>query len=182
MRLGGFGPSILLGIDAMVIAYSNRRACLSVARVPQSIRRSPLRPFVVWFGFGIFPRYLGIPAQFFPVVATVMGSNRSRRTWSTRPLDACIALADVPEVQPPQALPAYSAGSVSATLAVVSAVVGEFGSELQDRLCPQIANGNSILPLMFTPLFVLSMMGVILFGTSTAEKLMIVAPIARATS
>jgi NitT/TauT family transport system permease protein len=58
---------------------------------------------------------------------------------------------------------------------VVGAVVGEFvGSNSGIGYVLQIANGNFDLPLMFAALFVLSMMGVILFGlVDLAEKLMI---------
>jgi NitT/TauT family transport system permease protein len=76
----------------------------------------------------------------------------------------------------PHALPAIFSGlKVSVTLAVVGAVVGEFvGSNSGIGYVLQIANGNFDLPLMFAALFVLSMMGVILFAlVDLAEKLMI---------
>jgi NitT/TauT family transport system permease protein len=76
----------------------------------------------------------------------------------------------------PQALPSIFSGlKVSATLAVVGAVVGEFvGSNSGIGYVLQIANGNFDLPLMFAALFVLSMMGVILFAiVDVVEKMMI---------
>ena len=76
----------------------------------------------------------------------------------------------------PQALPSIFSGlKISATLAVVGAVVGEFvGSNSGIGYVLQIANGNFDLPLMFAALFVLSMMGVILFAlVDLTEKLMI---------
>ena len=64
---------------------------------------------------------------------------------------------------------------IAITLAVVGAVVGEFvGSNSGIGYVLQIANGNFDLPLMFAALFVLSMMGVLLFAAvELAEKLMI---------
>jgi NitT/TauT family transport system permease protein len=55
------------------------------------------------------------------------------------------------QVQPPACLPSIFSGlKVSATLAVVGAVVGEFvGSNSGIGYVLQIANGNFDLPLMF---------------------------------
>ena len=76
----------------------------------------------------------------------------------------------------PNALPSIFSGlKVSATLAVVGAVVGEFvGSNSGIGYVLQIANGNFNLPLMFAALVILSLMGVILFAAvELIEKMMI---------
>ena len=181
--LGGFGLSIVIGIPmAMSIAYS--RAVESYVYplmvFSQSIPKVAIAPlFVVWFGFGIFPKIVSaFLLGFFPVVvATVMGfksvepdmldlakSMRASR-WQT-----------FTKISLPNALPSIFSGlKVSATLAVVGAVVGEFvGSNSGIGYVLQIANGNFNLPLMFAALVLLSLMGVILFAiVEVVERIMI---------
>jgi NitT/TauT family transport system permease protein len=135
--------------------------------------------FVVWFGFGIFPKVISaFMLGFFPVVvATVMGfkSIEPDMIDLARSMRASRWQMFV-KFSLPQALPSIFSGlKVSATLAVVGAVVGEFvGSNSGIGYVLQIANGNFDLPLMFAALFVLSMMGVILFAlVDIAEKMMI---------
>jgi NitT/TauT family transport system permease protein len=135
--------------------------------------------FVVWFGFGIFPKVISaFLLGFFPVVvATVMGF----KSMETEMIDLARSmrasrLQMFLKFSLPQALPSIFSGlKVSATLAVVGAVVGEFvGSNSGIGYVLQIANGNFDLPLMFAALFVLSMMGVILFAiVDLVEKMMI---------
>jgi NitT/TauT family transport system permease protein len=181
--LGGFGLSILLGIPiAMAIAYS--RVVESFLYPPlvfsQSIPKVAIAPlFVVWFGFGIFPKIISaFLLGFFPVVvATVMGF----KSVEPEMIDLARSMKASPwqmfiKFSLPHALPSIFSGlKVSATLAVVGAVVGEFvGSNSGIGYVLQIANGNFDLPLMFAALFVLSMMGVILFVlVEVVEKLMI---------
>ena len=181
--IAGFGLSIVIGIPiAMAIAYS--RAVESYVYplmvFSQSIPKVAIAPlFVVWFGFGIFPKVVSaFLLGFFPVVvATVMGFKsvepdmldlaRSMRAsrWQT-----------FAKISLPNALPSIFSGlKVSATLAVVGAVVGEFvGSNSGIGYLLQIANGNFNLPLMFAALVILSLMGVILFAiVELVEKMMI---------
>ena len=183
--LGGFGLSILFGIPiAMVIAYSQtrRKLRLSAAGVlAKHARRSRSRRlFVVWFGFGIFPKVISaFLLGFFPG----RGGDRHGlqvdrdRDDRSRPLDARFAPGRCSSNSAcRRRCPSIFSGlKVSATLAVVGAVVGEFvGSNSGIGYVLQIANGNFDLPLMFAALFVLSMMGVILFAiVDLAEKLMI---------
>ena len=181
--LGGFGLSILLGIPiAMLIAYSRlvESYVYPLLVFSQSVPKIAIAPlFVVWFGFGIFPKVISaFLLGFFPVVvATVMGfkSMEPEMIDLARSMRAS-RLQMFLKFSLPQALPSIFSGlKVSATLAVVGAVVGEFvGSNSGIGYVLQIANGNFDLPLMFAALFVLSMMGVILFATvDLVEKLMI---------
>src|SRR5690349_16470539 len=179
----GFLLSALFGIPvAMLIAGSKtvESYVYPLLVFSQSVPKIAIAPlFVVWFGFGIFPKVISaFMLGFFPVVvATVMGFKsiepdmidlaRSMRA-SRWQMFAKFSL--------PQALPSIFSGlKISATLAVVGAVVGEFvGSNSGIGYVLQIANGNFDLPLMFAGLFVLSMMGVILFAlVDLVEKLMI---------
>jgi NitT/TauT family transport system permease protein len=181
--LGGFGLSILFGIPAaMLIAYSRlvESYVYPLLVFSQSVPKIAIAPlFVVWFGFGIFPKVISaFLLGFFPVVvATVMGFKSMEpdmidlaRSMRASRLQTFIRFSL------PQALPSIFSGmKVSATLAVVGAVVGEFvGSNSGIGYVLQIANGNFDLPLMFAALFVLSMMGVILFAVvDLVEKIMI---------
>ena len=181
--LGGFGLSILVGIPiAMLIAYSRlvESYVYPLLVFSQSVPKIAIAPlFVVWFGFGIFPKVISaFLLGFFPVVvATVMGfkSMEPDMIDLARSMRAS-RLQTFLKFSLPQALPSIFSGlKVSATLAVVGAVVGEFvGSNSGIGYVLQIANGNFDLPLMFAALFVLSMMGVILFViVDFVEKLMI---------
>jgi NitT/TauT family transport system permease protein len=181
--LGGFGLSILFGIPiAMLIAYSRlvESYVYPLLVFSQSVPKIAIAPlFVVWFGFGIFPKVISaFLLGFFPVVvATVMGF----KSMETEMIDLARSmrasrLQMFLKFSLPQALPSIFSGlKVSATLAVVGAVVGEFvGSNSGIGYVLQIANGNFDLPLMFAALFVLSMMGVILFAVvDLVEKIMI---------
>jgi NitT/TauT family transport system permease protein len=181
--LGGFGLSILFGIPiAMLIAYSKlvESYVYPLLVFSQSVPKIAIAPlFVVWFGFGIFPKVISaFLLGFFPVVvATVMGF----KSMETEMIDLARSmrasrLQMFLKFSLPQALPSIFSGlKVSATLAVVGAVVGEFvGSNSGIGYVLQIANGNFDLPLMFAALFVLSMMGVILFAiVDVVEKMMI---------
>jgi NitT/TauT family transport system permease protein len=181
--LGGFALSIIIGIPiAMVIAYSRlvESYVYPLLVFSQSVPKIAIAPlFVVWFGFGIFPKVISaFMLGFFPVVvATVMGfkSIEPDMIDLARSMRASRWQMFV-KFSLPQALPSIFSGlKISATLAVVGAVVGEFvGSNSGIGYVLQIANGNFDLPLMFAGLFVLSMMGVILFAlVDLAEKLMI---------
>jgi NitT/TauT family transport system permease protein len=181
--VGGFGLSILLGIPiAMLIAYSRlvESYVYPLLVFSQSVPKIAIAPlFVVWFGFGIFPKVISaFLLGFFPVVvATVMGfkSMEPEMIDLARSMRAS-RLQMFLKFSLPQALPSIFSGlKISATLAVVGAVVGEFvGSNSGIGYVLQIANGNFDLPLMFAALFVLSMMGVILFAlVDLAEKIMI---------
>jgi NitT/TauT family transport system permease protein len=181
--LGGFALSILLGIPiAMAIAYSRTMESFVYPLMvfSQSIPKIAIAPlFVVWFGFGIFPKIISaFLLGFFPVVvATVMGfkSVETEMIDLARSMRAS-RLQTFLKISLPHALPSIFSGlKVSATLAVVGAVVGEFvGSNSGIGYVLQIANGNFDLPLMFAALFVLSMMGVLLFAAvDLIEKMMI---------
>jgi len=181
--LGGFALTILIGIPlAMVIAYSKlvESYVYPLLVFSQSIPKVAIAPlFVVWFGFGIFPKIISaFLLGFFPVVvSTVMGfkSVEPDMIDLARSMGAN-RLQTFFKFSLPQALPAIFSGlKVSITLAVVGAVVGEFvGSNSGIGYVLQVANGNFDLPLMFAALVVLSTIGVLLFVViDLIERLMI---------
>lgn len=181
--LGGFGLTIVIGIPlAMIIAYSKiiESYLYPVLVFSQSIPKVAIAPlFVVWFGFGIFPKIISaFLLGFFPVVvSTVMGFKSVEMDMIdlARSMGAS-KLQIFYKFSLPQALPAIFSGlKVSITLAVVGAVVGEFvGSNSGIGYVLQVANGNFDLPLMFAALVVLSTIGVLLFlVVDYFEKIMI---------
>jgi len=170
--LGGFALSALIGVPiAMWIAYSRlvESFVYPLLVFSQSVPKVAIAPlFVVWFGFGVFPKIIdAFLLGFFPViVATVQGFKSIEpdvvdlaRSMGARPFKIFL------KFRLPQAMPAIFSGlKVSVTLAVVGAVVGEFvGSNSGLGYVLQKANGTFDLPLMFAGLVILSLMGVVLF-------------------
>src|SRR6478736_8728918 len=170
--LGGFALTIVIGIPiAMVIAYSRlvESYVYPLLVFSQSSPKVAIAPlFVVWFGFGIFPKVISaFLLGFFPVVvSTVMGfkSVEPDMLDLARSMGAS-RLQTFFKISLPQALPAIFSGlKVSVTLAVVGAVVGEFvGSNSGIGYVLQRSIGTFDLPTMFAALVILALLGVILF-------------------
>jgi NitT/TauT family transport system permease protein len=168
----GFLMSVAIGIPlAMAIAYSRvvESFLYPVLVFSQTIPKIAIAPlFVVWFGFGVFPKVIsGFLLAFFPVVvATVTGFKSVDRDMIdlVRSMRAS-RLQTFAMISFPFALPSIFAGmKVAVTLAVVGAVVGEFvGSNSGLGYLLQIANGNFDLPLMFAALVMLAFIGVLFF-------------------
>ncbi|HVE06491.1 MAG TPA: ABC transporter permease [Paraburkholderia sp.] len=170
--LGGFALSVAIGVPiAMLVAYSPlvESYLYPLVVFSQSIPKVAIAPlFVVWFGFGLFPRILvAFLLGFFPVVvSTVMGFKSVERDL----IDLARSMGSPPlkmffKILLPHALPAiFSSMKVSITLAVVGAVVGEFvGANSGLGYVLQRANGNFDQPLIFSALVVLSVIGSLLF-------------------
>jgi len=170
--LGGFALSALIGVPiAMWIAYSRvvESFVYPLLVFSQSIPKVAIAPlFVVWFGFGVVPKVIAaFLLGFFPVVVSTVQGFKSvepdvidlARSMGAGPFKIFL------KFRLPQAMPAIFSGlKVSVTLAVVGAVVGEFvGSNSGLGYVLQKANGTFDLPLMFAALFLLSMIGVLLF-------------------
>jgi len=168
----GFLLSAAFGIPvAMLIAGSRtiESYVYPLLVFSQSIPKIAIAPlFVVWFGFGMFPKVLSaFLLGFFPVVVSAVQGFKSVEPDMldlARAMEAT-RLQIFRMVSLPHALPAIFAGlKVSITLAVVGAVVGEFvGSNSGIGFVLQRSIGNFELPTMFAALVVLSMIGVILF-------------------
>lgn len=168
----GFILSAVFGIIvAMLIAGSRtvEAYIYPLLVFSQSIPKVAIAPlFVVWFGFGLFPKVLSaFLIGFFPVVVS---SVQGFKAVDPDMLDLARAmeasrLQIFRMVRFPHAMPAIFAGlKVSITLAVVGAVVGEFvGSNNGIGFLLQRSIGNFELPTMFAALIVLSLIGMALF-------------------
>lgn len=168
----GFLLSAAFGIPiAMLIASSKtvESYIYPLLVFSQSIPKIAIAPlFVVWFGFGIFPKILAaFMLGFFPVVVSAVQGFKSVEPDM---LDLARAMEAkrwqvFRMVSLPHAMPSIFAGlKVSITLAVVGAVVGEFvGSNYGIGFVLQRSIGNFELNTMFAALIVLSLIGVLLF-------------------
>src|ERR1700730_6489784 len=168
----GFLLSAAFGIPvAMLIAGSRtvESYVYPLLVFSQSIPKIAIAPlFVVWFGFGMFPKVLSaFLLGFFPVVVSAVQGFKSVEPDMMDLARAMEAnrLQIFRMVSLPHAMPAIFAGlKVSITLAVVGAVVGEFvGSNSGIGFVLQRSIGSFELPLMFAALVVLALIGVILF-------------------
>ena len=168
----GFALSALFGIPvAMLIAGSKtvESYVYPLLVFSQSVPKVAIAPlFVVWFGFGIFPKIIvAFLLGFFPVVVSAVQGFKSvdpdmvdlaRAMKGSRVSVFCA-------INLPHALPAIFSGlKVSVTLAVVGAVVGEFvGSNSGIGYVLQRSIGTFDLPTMFAALVILAILGVLLF-------------------
>lgn len=170
--LGGFGLAIVVSAPlAFLIVYSSllEKALYPLVIFSSTIPKIAIAPIVVvWFGFGVFPKMLiAFLICFFPIV-----------------IDTAIGLRSVPpemvdlirvmggsrleafrRVRIPNALPYFFSGlKVATSLAVVGAVVGEFIGATRG-LGFVIVQASSYLDnrLLFAAIFVLTLIGIVLF-------------------
>ena len=135
----------------------------------QTVPKIALAPlFVVWFGFGLFPKLVvTFLVAFFPIVVDTAVGLRSidpqllhvvRSMGATR-------LQIFVKIRFPNALPSIFAGcKVAITFAVVGAIVGEFvGSDSGLGYLLLLAMLNLDTALVFAALGVLTMSGVFLY-------------------
>jgi NitT/TauT family transport system permease protein len=168
----GFLLSALFGIPvAMLIAGSRtvESYVYPLLVFSQSVPKIAIAPlFVVWFGFGIFPKIISaFLLGFFPVVVSAVQGFKS---VDPDMVDLARAMQGsrfhvFRAVNLPHAMPAIFSGlKVSVTLAVVGAVVGEFvGSNSGIGYVLQRSIGTFDLPTMFAAMVILALLGVVLF-------------------
>jgi NitT/TauT family transport system permease protein len=179
----GFLLASLLGlVTAILIVYSPTMAktLYPVVLFAQVIPKVAIAPLlVVWFGFGLTPKMiLAVLIAFFPVVVSAVAGLRS---IDPELLDLSATMGasrwrTFTKIRFPNALPHLMAGEkVAITLAVVGAVVGEFvGASEGLGYVLQVANGNLNAPLLFADLFLMSVIGIVLFVLiEIAEALLI---------
>jgi NitT/TauT family transport system permease protein len=168
----GFVAAVLIGgLVAIVIVYwppfeiTFYPMLVAFQTVPK-IALAPL--FVVWFGFGLFPKVLvTFLVAFFPVVVdTAVGlkSIDPQLLQVVRSMGATRSQIFF-KIRLPNALPSIFAGcKVAITFAVVGAIVGEFvGSDSGLGYLLLLAMLNLDTVLVFAALGVLTLMGIILY-------------------
>jgi NitT/TauT family transport system permease protein len=171
--LAGFALAVVLGVlIALGVAFSRTvqgflYPLLVFLQIVPKIAVAPL--FIIWFGFGMMPKVLLVfLLSFFPVVVAAITAFRSiepeildlaRTTGAGR-------LRTFRMVQLPHALPALFGGiKVAAALAATAAVVAEFVASDNGLGYLLLAyNGNLDTAMSFAAIFVLSALGLALYG------------------
>jgi NitT/TauT family transport system permease protein len=179
----GYALAIIVAVPlGLAIAFSSflRRTIypffVSVEMVPK-IAFAPL--FISWLGFGLLPKIIIVfLVCFFPIVLNAIlafGSLPEELTRFCRSTGASWARV-FPKVRLPAALPQCFVGFKYAALnATVGATIAEFiGSDQGLGFYIQITTGNMRPDLAFAGIFLLTGLGLCLFGLVTlAERLLI---------
>ena len=169
----GFVAAVVLGV-VIAVAIDFSRAVQAVAypllvflQIVPKIAVAPL--FIIWFGFGLLPKVLLVfLLSFFPVVvaATTAFASIEPEILELARSTGAGRLRIFRMVQLPHALPALFGGfKVAAALAATAAVVAEFVAS--DRGLGYLLmeyNGNLDTAMAFAAIFVLSAMGLALYG------------------
>lgn len=179
----GFAAAVVIGVAlSLIVAFSRRTEetvypLLVFFQIVPKIAVAPL--FIIWFGFGLFPKVLLVfLLSFFPVVVAAITAFRSidadimdlaRTTGASRWRVFC-------RVELPHALPTLFTGiKVAAALSATAAVVAEFVAS--DRGLGNMlleANGNLNTTMAFGSIFVLTLLGFALYAAVEAiERLLI---------
>ncbi|WP_370948551.1 ABC transporter permease [Amycolatopsis sp. cg5] len=168
----GFGIAIVVGVLAAVLMVSSPAVektvypLLLFAQVIPKIAIAPL--FVVWLGFGLTPKiFVAVLMAFFPVVISMVTGLKSIDPEMLQ-LSATMGAGrgqTFRKIRFPASLPYLFSGlKIAATLAVTGAVVGEFvGANAGLGYVILQANGNLDTPVLFAGLFIMSLLGVVLF-------------------
>jgi NitT/TauT family transport system permease protein len=169
----GFFSAVVLGV-AIAVGIAFSRAVQAVAypllvflQIVPKIAVAPL--FIIWFGFGLLPKVLLVfLLSFFPVVvaATTAFASIEPEILELARATGAGRLRTFRMVQLPHAMPALFGGfKVAAALAATAAVVAEFVAS--DRGLGYLLmeyNGNLDTAMAFAAIFVLSAMGLALYG------------------
>jgi NitT/TauT family transport system permease protein len=169
----GFAAAVVLGVlIALAIAFSRSIQAIAypllvVLQIVPKIAVAPL--FIIWFGFGLIPKVLLVfLLSFFPVVvaATTAFASIEPEIMELARSTGASSLRIFRMVQLPHALPALFGGiKVAAAMAATAAVVAEFVAS--DRGLGYLLmeyNGNLDTPMAFAAVFVLSALGLALYG------------------
>lgn len=179
----GFALAVVLGVAiALGIAFSDtaRQTAYPLLVFLQIVPKIAVAPlFIIWFGFGLMPKVLLVfLLSFFPVVVSALQAFRSLESEVAELLRSSGAtrLRAFLMVRLPAALPVLFGGfKVAAALAATAAVVAEFVAS--DRGLGYLLleyNGNLDTPMCFAAIFVLTALGLGLYGlVEMAERLAI---------
>jgi len=165
----GYALSIAVGIPLALAIFlwpPFSRSIYPLLVSSQAMPKVAIAPlFVVWFGFGLFPKVLiAFLIAFFPIVidtAVGLASIEAEKIYLARSMGFGSA-ATFFKIRLPNALPSIFGGlKIAITLAVVGAVVGEFvGGDAGLGYLLMVANGSMDTPLLFAGLVGLTILGV----------------------
>lgn len=167
----GVGIAVLLTVSARI-----RAALLPLIVVSQSIPMVVLAPiFVVWFGFGLFPRLLVVALVcFFPItLAAASGLLSADRDQVDLVRSMGGGRVDVGRhVLLPGALPDFFTGlKVAASYAMFGAVVGEWiGSAVGLGIYVERSRASYATDQMFAGVTVIALVSVLLFAVVIAAE------------
>lgn len=168
----GYLMAIAISVPlAVAITASPRfdRFITPILLFSQTIPKIAIAPlFLVWFGFGPFPKILvAFLISFFPIV---IDTTIGLKSVSPEMLDLVRSMGATKlqvflKIRLPTSLPYMFGGlKVAATLAVVGAIVGEFvGADKGLGYLLLIANSYLDTPLLFAAIVGLTTLGIILF-------------------
>jgi NitT/TauT family transport system permease protein len=173
----GFVVAVIFGVaGAVVIVYSDtlRRAITPLLVTLQIVPKIAFAPLVlVWFGIGLASKVtIAFLIAFFPVlINTAVGLVQVEPDL----LDLARSIKASPtwvffKIRFPNSLPYFFAGlRVASTLAVIGAVIGEFvGSDVGLGYLIVIANNQLDTSLALASIFLVSLIGLILYGAILA--------------
>ncbi|WP_282852114.1 ABC transporter permease [Gulosibacter sediminis] len=179
----GFALSVIFGVlvaVAMVYSRTLERTFYPLILFAQVIPKIAIAPlFIVWMGFGPEPKILvAVLMAFFPIVISGISGLRTidPEILELTSTMGASRLKTFVKVRFPAALPELLSGmKVAATLAVTGAVVGEFvgANEGLGYVILQ-ANGNVDTAMLFAALFIMSLLGILLFAVIiVAERFLV---------
>jgi NitT/TauT family transport system permease protein len=181
--LGGFALSVAIGIPLAVGVASSRifgQTVYPIIVAAQSIPKVAIAPLIiVWFGFDWKPKIIvAFLIAFFPIVIDTIAGLRStpiemRQLGLSMGANAWQRFA---LFRFPNALPHIFSGlKVAITLATVGSIVAEFvGADQGLGYLMQIGIGQLDTVLLFAAVFVLSVLGILLFlAVDIAERLLL---------
>lgn len=166
--LVGFVLSAVVGIAvALIIARFERfgRALYPLIVLFQNVPKVALAPiFILWFGYDLAPKLLLIVViAFFPVTIDMLAGLQSVEPSFVSLMKSVGANKNkiMLRVRIPHALPHLFAGlKVAITFSVIGAIVGEFaGANAGLGYVIQFASTQLDTPLVFSALFVISVLG-----------------------
>ncbi|MGD9712928.1 MAG: ABC transporter permease [Thermomicrobiales bacterium] len=179
----GFALAVVFGLLAaalIVILPRLRDIVMPVLLIAQIVPKVAIAPLLlIWFGYGLLPKVLvAFLVAFFPIVvngASGLASVQSELLDLGRSLEAT-RWQTFWKFRMPSALPEIFGGmKIAMTLAVIGAIIGEFvGGNHGLGYLIMVANQEADTAYAFASIFLLSLMGVVLYLlVEFAERMLI---------
>jgi NitT/TauT family transport system permease protein len=170
----------MLAATLIVVVPRFRDVVMPILLIAQIVPKVAVAPLLlIWFGYGLLPKVLvAFLVAFFPIVvngasglASVqpelldLGKSLEANRWQT-----------FWKFQIPSALPEIFGGmKIAMTLAVIGAIIGEFvGGNHGLGYLIMVANQEANTAFAFASIFLLSLMGVLLYmAVELAERILV---------